>query len=97
MKQHNVILSMLIPEKEGPGDAIDIYLQPLIEELIELWEEGVDTHDASTKTNFNLKAAMLWIVHDFPAYANLSGYSTKGRLACPVCHKETCSLWLTKG
>ena len=88
---------MLISGPDGPGDAIDIYLQPLIDELIALWEDGVDTYDASTKTNCELRAALLWMVHDFPAYGNLSGHSTKGRLACPVCQNKTCSLWLSKG
>jgi hypothetical protein len=74
------MLSMLISGPEGPGDAIDIYLQPLIEELIDLWVNGVDTYDASTRKNFMLRAALLWIIHDFPAYGNLSGHSTKGRL-----------------
>ncbi|XP_016459915.1 uncharacterized protein LOC107783459 isoform X1 [Nicotiana tabacum] len=36
MKQENFIMSMLIPGPDCPGDAIDIYLQPLIEELNEL-------------------------------------------------------------
>nr|XP_033514427.1 uncharacterized protein LOC117279086 [Nicotiana tomentosiformis] len=36
MKKENFILSMLIPGPESPGDAIDVYLQPLIEELKEL-------------------------------------------------------------
>ncbi|WMV33821.1 hypothetical protein MTR67_027206 [Solanum verrucosum] len=40
MKQENFIMSMLIPCPDGPGDAIDIYLQPLIEELKELWDIG---------------------------------------------------------
>ncbi|XP_073045933.1 uncharacterized protein [Primulina eburnea] len=39
MKESNFILSSLIPGPEGPGDAIDVYLQPLIEELKEfIWE-----------------------------------------------------------
>ena len=97
IKQENVMLSMLIPGPDGPGDAIDIYLQPLVEEFTELWNEGVDTYDASTKTSFTLRAALLWMVHDFPGYANLSGYSTKGKLACPVCHSGTCSLRLKGG
>ncbi|XP_050238212.1 uncharacterized protein LOC126687698 [Mercurialis annua] len=89
MKQSNLILSTLIPGPEGPGDAIDVYLQPLIEELKELWENGVETYDASTEKNFQLHAALLWTINDFPAYGNLSGWSTKGRLACPCCNKET--------
>ncbi|XP_049406217.1 uncharacterized protein LOC125869837 [Solanum stenotomum] len=71
MKQENFILSMLIPGPNGPGDAIDVYLQPLIEELNELWETGVETFDASTRKNFKLHASLLWTINDFPAYANL--------------------------
>ncbi|XP_019189999.1 PREDICTED: uncharacterized protein LOC109184453 [Ipomoea nil] len=94
MKDSNFILSMLIPGPEGPGDAIDIYLKPLIEELKELWEVGVDTFDASTRQNFKLHASLLWTINDFPAYENLSGWSTKGKMACPCCNKETCSMRL---
>ncbi|XP_016512128.2 uncharacterized protein LOC107829176 [Nicotiana tabacum] len=94
MKKENFILSMIIPGPESPGDAIDVYLRPLIEELKELWESGVETFDASTKQNFKLHASLLWTINDFPAYANLSGRSTKGKLACPCCNKETYSIRL---
>ncbi|XP_059292571.1 uncharacterized protein LOC132046040, partial [Lycium ferocissimum] len=76
------------------GDAIDIYLQPLIEELRELWEFGIETFDASTRQNFKLRASLLWTINDFPAYGNLSGWSTKGKLACPCCNKDTYSIRL---
>ncbi|XP_049381430.1 uncharacterized protein LOC125846002 [Solanum stenotomum] len=92
MKQENFILSMIIPGPNGPGDAIDTYLQPLIEELKELWEVGIETYDASTKQNFKLHASLLWTINDFPAYGNLSGWSTKGKLACPCCKKDTSSI-----
>ncbi|WMV46508.1 hypothetical protein MTR67_039893 [Solanum verrucosum] len=72
MKQENFILSMLIPGSGSPGDAIDVYLQPLIDELNELWKTGVVTFDASIKQNFTLHATLLWTINDFPAYANLS-------------------------
>ncbi|XP_019253815.1 PREDICTED: uncharacterized protein LOC109232499 [Nicotiana attenuata] len=94
MKQENFILSMLIPGPNSPGDAIDIYLQPLIEELKELWEVGIVTFDASSKQNFKLHASLLWTINDFPAYGNLSGWSTKGKLACPYCNKDTSSIRL---
>ena len=58
-EQANFILSLIIPGPEGPGDAIDIYLQPLIEELKELWEIGVETYGASKRQNFKLHAALL--------------------------------------
>ena len=43
---------MLIPGPKSPGNNIDVYLQPLIDELKELWEKGVETWDAKVKKNF---------------------------------------------
>lgn len=97
MKQPNFIMSLLIPGPDAPGNNIDVYLQPLIEELKELWYFGVETFDASRKENFIMRASLLWTISDFPAYANLSGWSTKGKYACPSCHKDTCFLWLKHG
>ncbi|KAG8481368.1 hypothetical protein CXB51_026128 [Gossypium anomalum] len=69
---------------------------PLIEELKQLWA-GVETYDVLRKENFYLRAALLWTINDFPAYANLSGWSTRGRYACPCCAAQTCSQWLYNG
>jgi hypothetical protein len=52
MKQTSFILSLIISGPTAPGMDIDVYLQPLIEELQQLWNVGVHTFDASTKTNF---------------------------------------------
>jgi len=97
MKQSNMILSMLITSHDSPGDEIDIYWQPLIEELKELWEIGVKTFDASTRCHFQLHTAQLWTINDFPAYRMLFRWSTKGKLACPCCMKETHSTRLSNG
>ncbi|XP_071688269.1 uncharacterized protein [Rutidosis leptorrhynchoides] len=75
----------------------NVYMRPLVDELKELWDTGVMTYDSSTKTNFYMRAGLLWTISDFPAYANLSGWSTKGQLSCPCCHKYTISQWLTFG
>ncbi|XP_052177584.1 uncharacterized protein LOC127791645 [Diospyros lotus] len=97
MKQPYFILSLLIDGPRAPGDNIDVFLQPLIQELQELWSEGIETYDASRKEMFHMHAALLWTINDFPAYANLSGWSTRGRVACPCCMKETESKWLKHG
>ncbi|XP_057550615.1 uncharacterized protein LOC130828670 [Amaranthus tricolor] len=89
MKPYSFMLSLLVPGPTSPGINMDVYLQPLIEELKELWEVGVETYDAYSKTNFILRASLLWTINDFPMYANLSGWSTKGYYACPCCHKQT--------
>ncbi|XP_056689286.1 uncharacterized protein [Spinacia oleracea] len=41
-----------------------------------------------------MHAALMSTVSDFPAYAMLSGWSTKGRKSCPCCHYDTQSRWL---
>ncbi|KAF5468687.1 hypothetical protein F2P56_012824 [Juglans regia] len=97
MKDPYLILSLLIPGPKAPGNDIDVYLQPLVNELKELWKEGIDTYDASKLENFQLHAALSWTINDFPAYANLSGWSTKGNMACPVCNVDTYSKWLKHG
>ncbi len=96
MKQSSLILSMVIPGDKSPGNDIDIFLQPLIDELKKLWQ-GVDAFDAFTGRTFKLRAALIWTINDFPAYANVSGWSTKGRIACPSCGDSTHSYWLKHG
>ncbi|GAB2273188.1 hypothetical protein Dimus_039016 [Dionaea muscipula] len=95
MKPEYLMLSLLIPGPSSPGNDIDVYMQPLIEELQELWEFGVETFDAYSDQSFQLRACLLWNISDFPAYAMLSGWSTKGKLACPRCNYGTCSQYLT--
>jgi hypothetical protein len=97
MSKENLMLTLLIPGPKQPGNDIDVYLEPLIEDLKELWINGVSAYDAFTKSVFNLKAVLMWTINDFPAYGNLSGYSTKGKKACPVCGVQTSSTWLPNG
>ena len=97
LKQSYWMMSMLIPGPKSLGINIDVYLQPLIDELKDLWVKGIETWDAKVKKNFTLRAILLWTINDFPAYAMLSGWSTKGKFACPYCHKDTDYLWLKHG
>ncbi|CAK8538606.1 unnamed protein product [Lathyrus sativus] len=94
MKAEYSMLSLLIPGPLSPGNNIDVYLQPLIEELKVLWDLGVETYDASLSQTFQMRAALLWTISDFLGYAMLSGWSTKGKLACPCCNYNTNSIYL---
>ncbi|KAI5335233.1 hypothetical protein L3X38_025366 [Prunus dulcis] len=42
---------------------------------------------------FTLRAAVMWTVNDFPAYTMVSGWSTKGYMACLVCKEDVTSGW----
>ncbi|GKF07171.1 protein kinase, ATP binding site-containing protein [Tanacetum coccineum] len=59
--------------------------------LQELWK-GVWTKDAATGTHFQMKAALLWTINDFPARSSLSGWSGQGYYACPTCNVDTPSM-----
>ncbi|XP_049393365.1 uncharacterized protein LOC125857767 [Solanum stenotomum] len=94
MKSEYSILSLLILGPRSPGNDIDIYLQPLIDELKLLWDSGVETYDASRNQTFQMRAALMWTIKDFPAYAMLSGWSTKGKFDCPCCNYNNNSRYL---
>ena len=94
MKQSSFILSMIIPGKKSPGNDIDVYLQPLISELSELWNEGVETYDSFSQSFFTLRAALMWTVCDFLGLSSLSSWNTYTALACPKCNFDTEPLYL---
>lgn len=52
MNSEYLILSMIILGPTSPGNDIRVYLQPLIEELNELWEHEIKTYDAATSQTF---------------------------------------------
>ena len=90
-------LTIIIPGPNNPKGKIDVYLQPLIDELKLLWSEGVLTYDIFRKENFTMRAALMWTIGDFPAYGMLSGWMTAGRLTCPYCMELTKSFFLKNG
>ncbi len=64
---------MVIPGPTHPGKNIDVFFHPLIDELLQLWREGVVTYDRSKNQNFVMRAALMGTVSDFPAYGMLCG------------------------
>ncbi|XP_042980114.1 uncharacterized protein LOC122310298 [Carya illinoinensis] len=97
MKRSSFMLSLIIPGPSSPSMNIDVYLEPLISELKELWEVGAPTYDICSREIFTMCVVLMWTISDFPAYGDLSGWSMKGRLACPICMGNTRSRWLKHG
>ncbi|XP_076886208.1 uncharacterized protein LOC143536000 [Bidens hawaiensis] len=94
MKKKYIMMSLLIASTKQPGNDIDVYLSPLIDDLKKLWSRGVNVYDSYKKEYFILLAMIFCTISDFPAYSNLLGYSTKGYKACPVCEDDTSSIRL---
>ena len=90
------MLSLVIPGKESiKSRNIDVYLQPLVEELELLWN-GIPAYNVSSAPGigkFTLKAMPMWTIHDYPAYGLISGCATKGYQGC-VCGLSVDSRYL---
>ncbi|XP_044974271.1 uncharacterized protein LOC123442328, partial [Hordeum vulgare subsp. vulgare] len=78
-----------------PGNDIDVYLRPLVDELLQLWgRPGVRVWDEHKEEEFDLRALLFVTINDWPALSNLSGLSNKGYNACTHCLHETESVHL---
>ena len=58
-------MSLLVPGLKSPGKESELYLQPLVDELKELWNYGVRTYDSVSGDYFQLYASLLWTINDF--------------------------------
>ena len=67
------MMSLLIPGPRAPSKDMDIYLRPLIDELKELWHDGILTFDIPSGDYFRIHACLLWTIHDLSAYGSLFG------------------------
>lgn len=74
IKKGFVMLALLIP---GPHKVknMDVYLEPLIDELQILWH-GIHVHDVSRPIGSRyseVKGILMWTMHDYPGYSECSG------------------------
>ncbi|XP_074341888.1 uncharacterized protein LOC141679284 [Apium graveolens] len=97
MKAPYIFMPLIIPGPTDPTKDLHVYLRPLIDELNMLWHTGVETYDRSSRTNFQMRAALICTISDFPALAMLSGWSTKGKLSCHVCSGDVKGFQLKNG
>ena len=63
----------LIQSPKHPGNDIDVYLRPLVEELLLVWSSiGVCVWDEYKQEYFDLRALLFVTINDWPALSNLS-------------------------
>ncbi|KAK1405700.1 hypothetical protein POM88_005305 [Heracleum sosnowskyi] len=74
MKEPYMFMTLLVPGPNDPERNLNVYLRPLIDELFNLWQVGVQTFDTSTKTNFMMRAALLWTISDFPGLGMVNSW-----------------------
>ncbi|CAL9029977.1 unnamed protein product, partial [Prunus brigantina] len=92
-----IMLTLLISFPKQPENDIDVYLEPLIDDLKSLWDGIRGVYDAHIGEYFTLRGVLLWTVNDFAAYGNLSDCVVKGYKNCPICGDDTPSHRLKNG
>jgi hypothetical protein len=80
-----LLLSILIQRPKHPSIDIDVFLEPLIQEMKTLWNEGIDITNGITWQAFNLRAIISVTIHDYHALF---------MMGCMVCVDDTISSFL---
>jgi hypothetical protein len=75
VKNEHLMLALIVPGRRQVKN-MDVYLQPLVDELKELWE-GIHVYDVSrpitTERNFTLYGICAYTTHDYPGLGVFSG------------------------
>ena len=87
-KEENVILIGVIPGPSEPNLVMNSYLSPLVEELMQGWENGFPV-TTSENVNINIRVALSCIACDIPASRKVCGFlGHNAALACNKCLKK---------
>jgi hypothetical protein len=92
-KRKYLLLITLICSPKQAGVDIDVFLEPLMEDMQKLWKHGVNIWDEYKKEHFNLKAVILCTINGNPARFTLIG-QVKGKIRCVICVDQTESIYL---
>jgi hypothetical protein len=88
-KPENMFLSGVIPgPKEPPLTALNHYLKPLVDDLIDFWEAGVKfSRTYNYETGRLVRCALVLLVCDLPAARKAAGFASAAHEHfCSVCH-----------
>jgi hypothetical protein len=80
------MMRVIIQGPRQPGNDIDVYLRPLVDELLKFWDKpGVRVWDEQEQNKFNLRALLFVTINDWSTLSNLSGRQTRDTMhACTV-------------
>jgi hypothetical protein len=92
-KRKYLFLTILVSGPKQPGIDIDVFLEPLMQEMERLWRYGEDMYDAYRQETFTLRAIIFVTTNDYPALFALSG-QIKGKTGCLVCLDGTTWVYL---
>ena len=83
-------MPLLIQWPRQPRNDIDVFLEPVIDELVEMFEKGVkDVWDVHKKEHLTIKAELIATITDLLGRGCLFGEKTKGYTGCVECLDDT--------
>ena len=68
MKRKYFLLTMIISRPKALGINIDVFLEPLMQDMEILWKEGVEMWDELAKSAFTLRAIIFVTMTDYPGH-----------------------------
>nr|ABB47202.2 transposon protein, putative, CACTA, En/Spm sub-class [Oryza sativa Japonica Group] len=71
-KRKYILLCILIQGPRQPGIDIDVFLEPLLEDMADLWHEGLKVWDEYLRQHFTVKAIIFVTIYDYPAMFSVS-------------------------
>jgi hypothetical protein len=74
------LLTILIQGPKQPGIDIDVFLEPLVEEMEKFWKHGVEMWDEYRRETFTLKTIIFVTINDYLALFSLSGRKKEKRV-----------------
>jgi hypothetical protein len=83
-KRKYLLLTILISKPTQPGVDMEIFLEPLMEDMKILWKMGVEMLDEYRKDSFTLREIIFVTINDYPVLFTLLG-QFKGKVGCVVC------------
>ncbi|WVZ52068.1 hypothetical protein U9M48_003161 [Paspalum notatum var. saurae] len=92
-KRKYTMLCGLIQGPKQPGIDIDVFLEPLMEDMAKLWNDGVKMTDSLIKKDFTFRGMILTTINDYPANFSLFG-QIKGKKGCLSCLDAMTSMYL---
>ena len=82
----SIQMPLLIQGPRQPRNDIDVFLEPVIDELVEMFEKGVlDVWDKYKKEHVTNQAIFIATITDLSGRGCLFGEKTKGYTGCVEC------------
>jgi hypothetical protein len=73
-KAEVIMIPVLIQSLKQPDNDIDVYLRPLVHELLQVRAKpGVRVWDEHKQEEFDLRALLFITINDWPTLSNISG------------------------